>query len=217
MKDYLKKKFKYWWTLSYAIFYLIGFYIVEHIDAGKTTHILTTSFDHAFPFNEWFIIFYYMWFPFIGFTFVYLFFRDKRDYLRMITVLYTGMTIFLIISYIYPNGLDLRVQVPNRNIACVLTNALYTMDTPTNVFPSIHVYNSIGMTMALWKTDTNKGVKIGSTILCIMIILSTLFLKQHSIADILSAGVLMIIMYIVVYHYDWYFLKRKTPVKRNEC
>lgn len=67
---------------------------------------------------------------------------------------------------------------------------IYSMDTPTNVLPSIHVYNSIGAMAAIAHSTSlkkHRGVQIGSYVLGILIIFSTVFLKQHSITDVIAA------------------------------
>ena len=92
--------------------------------------------------------------------------------------------------------------MPRDNIFTALIAHLYRMDTPTNLWPSIHVYNSIGAHLAVIhspKLAKNKKVCIGSFVLCILIILSTVFIKQHSMFDVMTAFVMAGVMYAVVY------------------
>ena len=122
------------------------------------------------------------------------------------------MTIFIVVSVIYPNGLDIRPkQLGHSNIALILVDLLYKIDTPTNVLPSIHIFNSIGMCMAFSKSKHATSImKKGTTILTIGIIISTFLIKQHGIIDALSAVVLSIILYVIVYKKHIYLLKRKS-------
>ena len=117
-------------------------------------------------------------------TILYIAFRDGKTCWRMGAFLITGMTLFLIISTVYPNGHQLRPDAFARDNFCVdLVQKLYATDTPTNLFPSIHVYNSIGAHLALTHCDrlTNnprtRWVKWVSLCLMVSIILSTMFLK----------------------------------------
>lgn len=69
------------------------------------------------------------------------------------------------------------------------------MDTPTNVCPSIHVFISFIIDQALQKCrvlsgDQNRWKRILIRLWDIAIIISTMFLKQHSIIDVI-AGVLV--------------------------
>ena len=121
----------------------------------------------------------------------------------MCIMLGTGMTVFLIVSYIIPNGHDLRpASFKRNNIFTSLVMAMYQTDTPTNLFPSIHCYNSLVAHIAIAKNETLKNKKwlqTGSLVLCVSIILSTLFIKQHSMFDVLTAFAMTIIMYILIY------------------
>lgn len=91
-------------------------------------------------------------------------------------MLFTGMTVFLVISTIYPNGHYLRpAYFEHNNIFIQLVKWLYATDTPTNLFPSVHVFNSIAVNIAVWHSDNfkkNKAVRYGSAVLMVLIILS---------------------------------------------
>ena len=82
---------------------------------------------------------------------------------------------------------------------------IYRADTPTNLWPSIHVYNSLGCHFAIAKSKhfaQHKGIRFGSFVLCVSIILSTMFTKQHSAFDVMTAFVMASVMYLLVYRFD---------------
>ena len=70
--------------------------------------IVSIGIDYKIPFLEIFIVPYLIWFPYIVVMFLIFFFKDKEEFIRMIKCLYMGMTVFIIISYLFPNGLDIR-------------------------------------------------------------------------------------------------------------
>ena len=117
------------------------------------------------------------------------------------------MTIFLIICTIWHNGLDLRQDISyNNNLCARLVKMLYKTDTSTNVFPSLHVFNTLGCLVALYKSKGMKDkawIKVIATIIGILIILSTIFLKQHSVWDVIGAFALAAILYPIVYVIPW--------------
>ena len=79
---------------------------------------------------------------------------------------------------------------------------LYSTDTPTNLFPSIHVYNSLGVHIAVTKSECfreKKKTKFVSLLLCVSIILSTMFLKQHSFFDVITAFAMAGIFFCLIY------------------
>lgn len=127
------------------------------------------------------------------------------------------MTICLMIYTLWPNGQNLRVDLGNRhNIFITLIKTIYKADTSTNVFPSIHVFNSIGIHIAICHSQVlkKKGwIKPASFILMVLICLSTVFLKQHSVLDGLGGILLSGVMYILVYKVDYSFLHKEKVVK----
>lgn len=197
----LLEKYKHAWCLLYAFIYLPWFMFLEQNVVHY--HKIHSVLDDYIPFCEYFVIPYFLWFGYVAVTILYFFFTSKEDYFRTCTYLFTGMTISLIICTIWPNGHGLRPVVFERdNIFTQIVGTLYSTDTATNVFPSIHVFNSIGVHTALVNSERLKDKKwlhIGSAILMVSIICSTVFLKQHSILDVFGGIVLSMVMHHFVY------------------
>lgn len=191
--------------LIYTAIYLAWFCYLEKT-VTKNYTVIHMGIDDYIPFCELFIIPYFLWFAYVAVVVVYFLFKDKEDYYKTCIFLATGMTIFLIISTLWPNGHHLRPFVmPRDNIFTQMVAGLYKTDTATNLWPSIHVYNSLGAHFAIAKSkhfENKKGIKIASFILATSIILATMFLKQHSVFDVLTAFALAAVMYVVVYKYD---------------
>ena len=193
--------------LLYFLIYLPWF---GSLEKTVTTHfhVIHVGLDDKIPFCEYFIIPYFLWFAYIAWGLGYFYFKNKDEYFRLCAVLFTGMTVFLVISTLYPNGHYLRPTSFERdNIFVHLVQWLYTTDTSTNLFPSIHVFNSIAVTQAVWHSENfrkNYVVRIGSAVLATSIILSTMFLKQHSVFDVATGFLMAIFLISIVY--------RPTPV-----
>jgi membrane-associated phospholipid phosphatase len=200
----LFQKYKHAWVLSYFFIYITWFFTLERTITSNyiTIHI---GLDDLIPFNEWFVIPYYLWFAYIFITIAYLFFTSKEDFYKCTAFLFIGMTICLIIYTIWPNGQNLRPDLSllgRDNILIRIVAVLYSSDTATNVCPSIHVFNSIGANIAIHRCETLKKYKllrIGSTILTVLICLATMFLKQHSAFDVIIAIALSFAMYLLIY------------------
>lgn len=162
--------------------------------------------DNYIPFNEWFVIPYLLWFVYVAVTVAYFFFKDKGEFYRYYSFLVLGMTICLLIYTIWPNQQALRPDLSSLgkdNILIRLVALIYETDTPTNVCPSIHAYNSIGTHIAISKNTklrNNKYVYYTSLFLMISISLSTMFLKQHSAFDVICSIALAIVVYLIVYY-----------------
>ena len=175
--------------LIYAPIYLSWFiYIEKH----KFSHyaVIHTVVDDYIPFVEAFIIPYFMWFAYVSLTLLFFMFSfDVEDYYKNFFFLATGMTIFLVISTLFPNMHNLRPAVmPRDNIFTHLVQFIYSSDTSTNLWPSIHVYNSIGTMIAVHHSKRfNKAGVVIMDVIGWLIILSTLFVKQHSFYDVTTA------------------------------
>ena len=113
-------------------------------------------------------------------------------------------TIFIVVSVVYPNRLDLRpAQVEGNDIFAILCRYLYRTDTPTNVLPSIHVYNSMAVCYAVNANAAlrrKKWVIAGTDTLTLLIVLSTMFLKQHSIIDVTTGMVMSVVLQVICDH-----------------
>ena len=170
-------------------------------------HIVHTFMDDSIPFCEYFIVPYLLWFPFLAATLIYFIFfnKDKQEYYQYIKNLCMGMTIFLAVSYLYPNGHQLRPEFFTRDNVCIdLVKMLYSADTATNILPSIHVFNSLAAYMAISRCralDSYAWVKRGTLLLVVSIILSTMFLKQHSVVDVVLGAAMAGIGYVLFYQY----------------
>lgn len=188
--------------ILYFPFYMLVF---SYLESTVTTEfaLVHMRLDDYIPFIEYFVVPYYLWFPYIAVTVITFIFLDKKDFYRLCITLGTGMTLFLLLSYLIPNGHDLRPLTFERdNVFTSLIKTMYSIDTPTNLFPSIHCYNSIMAHVAIRENETlkkRKLIRTSSFILCILIVLSTVFIKQHSIFDVFTALLLSIVMYLLVY------------------
>lgn len=196
------KNYKHAWVFLYLLVYFTWFILLE-----KRTDIpfqnIGCKIDNYIPFLEFFVVPYILWFLYIYLTVVYLFCVSPKEFYQCTAFLFIGMTICLIIYTIWPNAQELRVETfPRNNVFSRLVNMFYTTDTPTNVCPSIHVYNSIGAHISIWRCEHLKNrpfIRYGSLVLMILICLSTMFIKQHSFVDFICAILLACIMYVFVY------------------
>lgn len=87
----------------------------------------------------------------------------------------------------FPNGQDLRVTLNNDILFQCLVSFLYTIDSLTNICPSIHVYNSLMMLILLgksWLIRNHQWIMCGSVVLAALICISTVMIKQHAIIDV---------------------------------
>ncbi len=212
MKSFLSQ-YKHAWVFVYFIIY-VPWYFGLQLRADNAFQDVYIGIDAATPFIAEFIYPYIYWFLFVAGTIAYLFLKHRKEFYQCIAFLFIGMTVCLIIFTIYPTSYNHRPDVISGSpLTQYLVNFIYTADKSQNVFPSIHVYNSIACAIALIKCVDFKDkiwIKIFASVSALMITLSTMFIKQHSILDAGAALVLSIIMYVIVYKVDYSKLFKKT-------
>lgn len=196
------KRYSYAWPLCYIFIYFPWFFWLEkHVTRYTVIHC---TLDDYIPFCEYFIIPYLFWFFYItGIVLLLLFKSTKKDFQRCCLYLFSGMSIALFICTIFPNGQNLRPVIDDTpTIFTKIVQVLFSMDTDTNVFPSIHVFNSIAAHMALTKSEfgqKHKRIAPASAVTMVLICMSTVFLKQHSFIDLMGGVVLAMILYKPIY------------------
>lgn len=174
-------------VITFVFLYQLLFFLIEGLN--REFNVIYHPIDDLIPFNEYFMIPYILWFFYLGFNLIYYIRKaDKSTFNQYNGLLFGGMVFCLVINIIWPSMVQLRpTHFERENVFIEIVKYMHVIDTPTNVCPSIHVYATVVTHMALSKlTDLgkNKWIKSLSFILSVSILMSTVFLKQHSIVDV---------------------------------
>ncbi len=178
----------------YLCVYMICFRWIENMEVRYYT-VIEANIDRMIPFCEIFVIPYLLWFVYSFALIVYILFTDEESYKKICVWYMIGMTLFIVVSAVFPNIQFLRPMVmPRENIFTELVRMVYAADTPTNLTPSIHVYNSLGMMTVIAHSEKGifrkRWVRVLMEVFGVLIILSTMLIKQHSALDVVAAIVL---------------------------
>lgn len=116
--------------------------------------------------------------------------------------MFSSMAISLLLYLLFPNGVQLRPEtIAGDNIAASLMQMVWAVDTSTNVCPSIHVSTTVAIFLAVRRSriwQRRSLVVGGCGVLAALICLSTVFLKQHSVIDVLCGIALTLVLHLVV-------------------
>ena len=176
--------------LFWPVFGLV-FLALERFRPHAAYHVMHCALDDAIPFSEWALIPYLLWFVYLIGALAYTFFQDVPAFRRMMRFVIVTYTAATVVYFIYPTQQLLRPEAFARDNA--LTRAVawfYTFDTNTNVCPSLHVIGSAAALFALRdgpRLRKRAWWQAASVLLALCISLSTVFMKQHSILDVLCA------------------------------
>lgn len=183
--------------LIYWPLYGLAFLILErfvHVDY----HYMHASLDDFIPFCEYFVVPYYFWFVYLVGMLAYTFFYDTLCFSKMMKHIVITYSAALLMYIVYPNAQNLRPEsFARNNIFTHIVGFLYSFDTNTNVCPSIHVLGSMAVLFASFNCEKFKSLiwKTAFLICAVLISVSTVFLKQHSVIDIFAAVILGIAAY----------------------
>lgn len=169
--------------------YLLAFALLEHL---PRQHYWATQLplDACIPFSPVFVVFYCSWYLLLVGTGLFLLMRDTGAFRRYMRFL--ALTFFLsaAVWFLVPSCQNLRpTHMEDSSIFTALLSLLYRIDTNTNVFPSAHVVGAIGAALAVWdwqRPGRHRGAVILTTVLAVLICLSTVLIKQHTLLDVLG-------------------------------
>lgn len=190
-------KYLFWFPL-----YLLLFLLLERLPFQSFWYT-QLPIDAAIPFCEWFAIPYCLWYPFLICVGLYLLLQDIPAYRRYMKFLAVTFFASELIWLLIPNAQSLRPAVfPRENLLSAVMDFIYSIDTNTNVFPSVHVVGSIGAALAVLDAQPlkhNRFICWGAVVLAALISVSIVFVKQHALLDLLGGIALSLPAAVWVY------------------
>lgn len=186
--------------LMLSIPLLHNFYeLLNNGDRGARS--LSTTFDHQLPFIEAFIVPYVFWYIFIFGMLFYFFIYDRGIYYKALLSLTMGMAVCYVIYYFFQTTVP-RPILEGTGLYTNMIRYIYSADQPFNCFPSIHVLSSYLMVIAMRNSRTKTPIKMFSVAVTgYLIILSTLFIKQHVVLDAFAGILLGNILFNIVFYF----------------
>jgi len=191
------------WLALYWPLYGALFYLLERAYQPDEYHVMYTPLDDMIPFCEWFAIPYVFWFLFLLGIHLWTARYNAPAFKRLMAFVALSHSCALLIFFLFPTCQQLRPLVlPRENLLTQIVAFFYRIDTSTNVCPSLHVVGSMAVWYAARDTELYKRrpwrVFFDATTL--LICLSTVFLKQHSVLDVAAGLMLSALVYRLVYH-----------------
>ena len=193
------------WLIYFALFFLTEKLIP--IDKCTPVHCWL---DDVVPFNELFVLAYVFWYALIVISLGYFLLYDIDSFKRLQIFIFITQMVAMAIYIIFPNRQDLRpAEFPRDNFLTGILGQIYSIDTNSNVCPSLHVAYSIGI-MSVWvKQKCNAWWKGFVVVAVVLICLSVAFVKQHSVMDIFAAMPVCLLAEIMVYGRDYWLPRLK--------
>jgi membrane-associated phospholipid phosphatase len=174
-------------TIAIGVVAIVTSLFYDSLNHGPYRLFLRTPIDDLIPVVGPFAVPYVSLRPFIYVSaLLFLLFRT-----RIYRSAALSMTVTLLISYGFYALLQSYIERPvltGDDLFSRMIRDVYAGDQPYNDFPSLHASLSTIFAIHWWRVDRRIGMPVAMW--AVLIVVSTVFVKQHYIADMV-AGVLL--------------------------
>ncbi|HVO37651.1 MAG TPA: phosphatase PAP2 family protein [Spirochaetia bacterium] len=167
--------------LGVAVYFMSKVY--DLLNHGPAVLNLRTPLDDALPVVGVFVIPYVSLEPVIYFSLiVFLIFRSRIFQSACLSALFAWAVSYAF--YFFLQTVVVRPVLTGGDLFSTMIRAVYAGDNPYNDFPSLHTSLSTIMAVHWWRTDRRLGIIAGAW--TVLIVASTVLIKQHYVADVAS-------------------------------
>lgn len=184
---------------GYFLIYDLCFFMLEAWP--RQYHVVYCGLDDLIPFAPVAVVPYVAWFVWVPGVLFFLLYRCRDLFWKTFSSIAAGTAVSLTLYALIPTAQNLRAPLTGTDPFTEMVRMIYRMDTPTNVCPSLHVFVSVVLLLALADAPA-----IGRRALFLhralggAICLSTVLINQHSIIDLVCGLALAVYLYGVIAH-----------------
>ena len=193
--------------------YLVAFFLLEKT-VTKGAFVSYIFVDDLIPFIDFFVIPYVLWYPLLIGVGTVLLLKDSVGFKKYMSFMGIGFFSIVILNFLFTTEQNLRVDLSlYDSVFSRIVALIYKADTNTNVCPSMHVVGTLGALFAVFSSGVfKKRTRTLVSFLSILITLSTVFIKQHSLLDVFLAIPYAFLVWVAVY--KLIFKKRGNTMKK---
>ncbi|WP_010191598.1 phosphatase PAP2 family protein [Bacillus sp. m3-13] len=178
---------------------LLGIIYTVLNEAKRKATKIDLPIDNEIPFIEVFVVPYIIWYLFVFGYLVYFCFKDTGVYVKTLITIVIGEFICFLIYFFFQTTVP-RPTIEGNGWSVWLVKYIYAHDQPVNCFPSIHVLTTYAIMLASFHIKSKSKLNTGFIhVMGSLIILSTLFIKQHVILDMVASMFLVAFIYGTVF------------------
>jgi membrane-associated phospholipid phosphatase len=185
-----------WRTLLASTFVSLAplYFVIAAFTRGRATHAPEVALDRAVSLQPaWMLVYGSLYvvvvlLPVLVVRQRELFRRGLQAYLTVMLVAYAG---FLF----YPTAAPRPAEVFGLGFAAWSLGLAYSIDPPYNCFPSLHVAYSFVSALTCYRV--HRGVGAAATLWAALVGVSTLYTKQHYVADVIAGALAACVAYVL--------------------
>jgi membrane-associated phospholipid phosphatase len=195
LKEYYHKYTRECWLVLAVILWTVPYFYINSFSVGRTERGFDTFLDSALPSIPATVLIYISIFMMIFMPYVFI--KSKEHFKAVAKSYIVGMFIGYLTFLLLPVKV-IRPLITEMDIFSKMLNLLYTHDFPYNSFPSLHV----GLSLLSGLIIYNENEKWGKWMIlwAMLISLSTLTTKQHTLIDVAGGIAVSMVSY-------WAYLK----------
>lgn len=178
-------------TLIILVLEAFLYFIIKNFINSYNT---VSSLGFEFPLIKEFVYIYNSWYPFIFLASFIIYIKNKELYKKFILTMIIGILLSDLTFLIYPT-IIVRPDIEIKGFTDLILYLTYYFDTPAvNCVPSVHcLFCFISIYYVTFYKKIKTKIKVPIITYLILIILSTLFIKQHLLIDVVVASIYTII------------------------
>lgn len=174
---------------------LVPFYIfIGELAQERTLHVPELALDRVVPLQAAWALVYGPLYLFLILLPVFVV-RQEEQIRRTVFAYLTVWMVAYVCFLLYPTTASRPDKVIGEGFAVWGLRFLYSSDPPYNCFPSLHVAHSCVSALACHRV--HRGVGIAAAFGAALVGVSTLYTKQHYVADVIAGGFLACMAYVV--------------------
>ena len=171
----------------------------------RTPHLIGCFIDDKIPFVSYYIIIYIAWYVTLVLIPYYIGKKDITTFSKYISSVVISLFVCMLIFLIYPTTI-IRADIQTDSIFDKLVKLIYAADSPAlNCLPSIHCLFSFAFIFGICNLKNERWyIKTLVILFSILVCLSTLFIKQHVLYDVIAAFIVFVLSWYIVDKFKLY-------------
>lgn len=172
------------------LYNMFVFYFSRLLVGNHEHYVFESALDSKIPLLPFTIVIYFGCYLFWFANYILCSRYDEKQAKRFLYADLIGKTVCLVCYLFIPTTMA-RPEISGNDIFSILIRFLYQIDSPDNLFPSIHCFCSWMCYIGMRGDERySKKYRIFSMVFALAVCVSTVTTKQHVLIDI-PAGVLL--------------------------